>query len=463
MLRSVRTRAAALALCLLAACGAGSEGDRPSTPSGDARPNLLLISIDTLRPDRLGCYGHDRPTSPTLDRLAAEGLLFEDVTAASPWTLPSHASMLTGLYPSHHGVKQHTLKLPESIPSLAEVLSDAGYQTLAVVNSHNVSERYGLSRGFDRFQYVGETADDGQIPNMGPVVLKAAERMLSKRDGRPFFLFLHLYDVHTDFVVRPPYRRQFVRPYEGARDGSTGQLVEIRRRGGSLSEEDVRFLFDLYDAEIRQLDDLLGVFFGKLYAEGLFESTVIAVTSDHGEEFFEHGSVLHGRTYYQEIVAIPWLLRVPGLAPELAGRRIAAPVHLVDVAPTLLGLVGVRPERPMDGIDLSALVLGGDQELPDRLLFSEGDHLNSEPDIRRMVRTPRYKLLYDRLTERAELFDLERDPLELEDRLGAEPELGRTMLERLEAFMAGEAEADTIEAPDAETLRQLEQLGYGGD
>jgi len=444
--------AAALIGALLsgAACGAGTPGPE--------RPNVLLISIDTLRPARLGCYGNERDTSPTLDRLASEGVVFEDVTSASPWTLPSHASLLTGRYPSHHGVRDHTNRLSTSVPTLASHFAAAGYATAAVVNSHNVSERYGLGQGFEHFQYVLEYLEDGSLPNRGRQVLRRARNLLAKSAGRPFFLFLHFYDVHTDFVVAPDYRARFVRPYSGALNGTTAQLLEVRDSGRALDEADVRFLFDMYDAEIRQLDDLLAGFLTELENEGRLSSTLVAVVSDHGEEFMEHGSVLHGRTYYQEIVKIPWILRGPGVR---AGLRVAAPVHLVDVAPTLLALAGLESAAEgMDGLSLAALARGEGGALPERLLFAEADHNNSEPDIRRLVRSPRYKLLYDRLLDRASLFDLQDDPGERRDLWEAEPDLGALLLERLRAFMEGATAGESIEAPSDDVLQRLQQLGY---
>jgi arylsulfatase A-like enzyme len=306
---------------------------------------------------------------------------------------------------------------------------------------------------------VPEVAADGSLPNQGRRVLHRAGKILERRGERPLFLFLHFYDVHTDFVVPPEYRERFVRPYDGPMDGSTSQLASIREREAELDEADVRHLFDLYDAEIRQLDDLLAGFLDELDRGGLLENTLVAVVSDHGEEFMEHGSVLHGRTYYQEVLRVPWILAGPGVP---RGQRVELPVHLVDVMPTLLELAAVPPpagQDALDGVSLAPLLAGGPAP-DDRLLFAEADHHNAEPDIRRLVRTPRYKLVYDRLVERAELFDLESDPAELRDLLDEEPELAELLMERLRAFMAGEREADAIEGPDADTLEALRKLGY---
>ena len=440
---------ALLACALLAGCGGADQ--RP--------PNVLLISIDTLRPDRLGCYGHDRETSPALDALAAGGVLFEDVTSASPWTLPSHATMLTGLYPSRHGVVGHTNRLRQKTRSLATRLGEHGYRTLGVVNSHNLSERYGLGRGFDVFEYVLEKNPKGKILNRGPRIVARAQELLGEVGDQPFFMFLHFYDVHTDFTPDDEYRAQFVGPYDGEFDGSTLQLAELRARGGTLGEDDVRYLFELYDAEIRQLDDLLAGLFAHLDQLGLADDTLVVVTSDHGEEFGEHGSVLHGQTHFEEVIRIPLLVRGPDVP---VGRRIDEPVHLVDVAPTILAACGI-PDDGLDGIDLQQVWVSNSG--PDRYLYSEADHNNSQPDIRRMIRFQRHKLLHDTLTGESHVFDLEQDPGESVDVSDAEVELAAMLMTKLEAFMQGGAEADQIPMPSAEDQELLRSLGYldGGE
>ncbi len=436
----------------LAGFGACSKEETPKK----GPPNVLLISIDTLRPDRLGCYGNERETSPTLDSLAAAGVLFEDVTAASPWTLPSHASILTGRYPSRHGVKDHVNKLRRGLPTLASVLRGAGYATKAVVNSHNLSERYGLNRGFLDFEYVPEQLDDGSIPNRGPEILGKGMTWLESRPAGPFFLFLHFYDVHSDFTPGKAYRDKFVRPYEGEIDGTTAQLARIRADGTGIDAEGVRFLFDMYDAEVRELDDLLGAFLVWLGEHGLLENTIVAITSDHGEEFMEHGSVLHGRTYFQEVIHVPLFMKGPGVP---SGLRVPTPVHQVDIAPTLLALAGVTIPKGLDGIDLSAYWHDGATP-PERTLFSEADHNNSEPDVGRMVRTPHMKLHYDRLTNKVELYDLEHDPEEKSDLSESDADDAKRLMDSLRSFLSGEQEREVIEAPSEEVQENLRKLGY---
>ena len=459
--------AAAVALACLAACGKAGGGARPS---GAARPrHVILVSIDTLRPDHLGCYGNPRPTSPNLDAIARAGVRFADATAAAPWTLPSHASMLTGLYPSHHGVKNHETRLPAEVVTLAEDFAQHGFETLAVVNSHNLgAPQYQLSQGFARLEYITETYQDPRTgrwsnPNMGPQVLSTAQELLAKRDPeKPFFLFLHFYDVHTDFTPSAEHRAELVQPYAGKLDGRTQQLNGVRKRKERLGAYDLRFLREMYDAEIRTFDELFGRFLAWLDEQGLRQETLLVVTSDHGEEFQEHGSVLHGRTQYQELLRVPLLVCGPGVP---AGMVIETPVHGVDVAPTLLGALGIESRARRDGLDLGPLWRGG--TLPVRALFGEADQdMHAAPeaqfDTKRMVRRGNDKLIQDRVTQRAELFDLAQDPLEQHDLAAERAVLARELGAELTRFLSGSVQPEKIAPPTPEDQARLDALGYGG-
>lgn len=458
---SERFLAAGLALLLAACGGGGGAGDEPR--------HAILISIDTLRPDYLGCYDPARKTSPVLDALAADGVRFEHVTSASPWTLPSHASMLTGLYPNHHGVRTHETRLPDSVVTLAEEFKQKGYETFAVVNTHNVGgEQFALSQGFDHFRYIDETLEDQatmqlKTLNCGDSIVLTAKEMLRQRDeSKPFFLFLHFYDVHTDFTPKDEFRAKFVEPYAGRLTGRTTQLVDVRKKEERLSEADVRWLKQMYEAEIRQLDELLGRFFGWLDEEGVGDETLFVVTSDHGEEFQEHGSVLHGRTYYEEVIRIPLLMKGPGLP---AGTVVATPAHTIDVVPTILAHMGIPSSQARDGLDLSPTWKGG--TLPERTLFSEADHNIridgvDVHDILKMVRKGDTKLVHDTHRKKNELYDLGRDPLEQRDLSAADAARLAELEAELARFVAGAKASEAVAPPTAEELRILEELGYGG-
>jgi len=422
-----------------------------------APPQLLvLISIDTLRADHLGAYGYERPTSPTLDAIARSGVVFEDAMATAPWTLPSHAAMLTGLYPSTTGVDSDGDALPEDAASLATWLSDQGFATAAVVNSLYLSERHGFDRGFESFLYVRETADQ-RTPSR--LITDRARSWLEAPDPRRRFLFLHYYDVHSDYVSMPESEARFVGEYHGPVDGTTRQLALLRRGRSDLTlgPEDIAHLFDRYDAGIRQLDDELARLMHYLDESGWAERALVVVTSDHGEEFGEHGSYLHGRTQYQEVLHVPLIMRGPGVP---AGVRVATPVSLVDLAPTLLATLGVPSPPGLDGIDLSPLWKRGVERLDLRLLYSEADHHNAIPDATRAVRQGRFKLVVDRSTGSYVLYDLERDGDELHDVASERPEVARLLLERLERRMGRHVEAPPAAPMDRRETERLRSLGY---
>jgi arylsulfatase A-like enzyme len=446
-----------LAALLVASCLLGPGVSRALSTA----PNVILISIDTLRADHLGCYGYARPTSPALDRFANGGWRFTDASAPSPWTRPSHASLLTGLYPSRHGVRAPTHALSDRVATLAEWFAAAGYATKAIVNSEHLGERFGLQRGFADFDYVSEWSRwppwRRHIVDSADVITDRALRDLAAIEGQPLFLFLHYYDVHSDYDPSPHYRSLFAGPYAGSLDGGTTQLLEIQRSRRALSEEDRDHLVDLYDAEIRQLDTELGRLFAFLAESGLAKTTIVAITADHGEEFLDHGSVLHGRTLYQEVIAVPLILRGPGIP---AAGRVTQVASTVDVAPTLLSLAGLPTPAGLDGIDLSRDWNAGAVGPSGRAVFAEADENNVEPDVKRMVRRGRWKLYYDRHAKTSELYDLVTDPGERMDRGQAEPRAAGDLFAELERFMSGaRAVAEPVVIPPAARER-LRSLGY---
>jgi len=425
------------------------SGEPESTPKG-----VILISIDTLRADHLGAYGYAHPTSPALDAIARDGVVFESAVSTSPWTAPAHASMLTGQYPNRHGLVTYRNKLDPRSPHLAERLRDAGYQTAAIVSASNVGSDYGFDRGFESFV---------QLPELHPVessgVTEAAIAWLGKRDEtRPFFLFLHLFDLHNPYGAKPEYEAALVEPYDGDFSGDTLQLLEVFQGRREMNERDLAHVVQLYDAGIRQVDDEIARLRSALEARGLFDRTLVIVTSDHGEEFRDHGGFLHAYSHYQELLHVPLFLRGPGLP---RGARIAEPVSLVDLMPTVLAYLGIEPAREQSGVDLRALWGADDAPpLPDRTLFSEADQTNRKPNIRRSARRGSHKLLYNLRTRKIELYDLANDPAEQHDLAEEEPAIRRQLLTDLNEFIQGaEARGELREVTDQQ-LEELRRLGY---
>jgi arylsulfatase A-like enzyme len=434
-----RSGASLLTACLVLAGCRGDEGSAPPPR------NILLLSIDTLRADHLGCYGYARHTSPNLDALAARGVLFEQVVAPAPWTMPSHASLLTGVYPRHHGVRAFGQALPARLSTLASALHAAGYHTAAVVNFAALDS---LVESFEQSWTVRPGQGDA------PAVFEIAARWL-EQEPSPFFLFLHVYDVHPPHPPRSP----FLEPYDGIVNGSATQIQAFRRGRLELDADDARRLRDLYDAEILRLDEQLGRFLAGLERDGHLEDTLLAVVADHGEEFFEHGSLGHGHTLHPELLRVPVILVGPTL-PH--GLRVDDPVSLLDTAPTLLAVVGAPPLPAIDGIDLSPhWRTPGRPPRVARPLFSEANHWlgNRDRNLRRAVRRGRYALHYGALSASYALFDLREDPLEKVDVAARHPRVTAELRRLLEPTIPARRRPPARAVPE-ELVEQLEELGY---
>ena len=450
-----------LALAVLAGltgCGADEAPGsvRLPAPGPDTPANVLLISIDTLRADHLGCYGYDRPTSPNLDALAAEGAVFEDASATSPWTVSSHFSILTGLFPRSHGVDGWAKPMPADIRTLAGHFSELGFATGAFVNHVILNAERGFGTGFDTY-----VVEDEKLNPVGKsrVILENANRWLIERGDERFFLFVHLYDVHSSYISMPKFKRRFTGDYEGDVNGFAQQLKDFRLGELEWDDSDVGHLVDLYDAGIAQIDDTLGVFFDGMRARGQWDDTLVIVTSDHGEEFLEHGDVLHGGTLFQELLHVPLILRGPGIP---AGTRSAHEVTLVDLVPTVLSIIGAPAPGDVEGIDLRPVLRDPAAELPDRWVFAEADKWfnKQKGNYRRSIRRGRYKLHYDHLSGSRTLFDLEVDPGEQTDVAADHPELVETMWGKLQEYMQGRREVDASLEVSPEEIETLKALGY---
>jgi len=246
-----------------------------------------------------------------------QGVVFEDATAPSPWTLPSHASLLTGLYPRSHGLRVAVDRIPTSIPTMAALFHRSGYSTAGVVNVGLLSERRGFARGFGHYFQMGRS----RLPEGDARRINAKALEWLETSPERFFLFLHYYDGHSDYRPLPEFAREMAEPYDGIASGTTAQMRKFLTGDVEFGPEDARHLSNLYDAEILQLDVALGELFDELESRGLLAKSLVILTSDHGEEFFEHGSLLHGRSVYQELVRVPLIMVGPG-APM--GRRVAS-------------------------------------------------------------------------------------------------------------------------------------------
>jgi len=458
----------AVALVSLAAVSIWAASAEPrEAPAG--RPNILLVSIDTLRADHVHSYGYHRETTPALDRLASEGVRFETVTSSSSWTLPAHMSLLTGLDSLHHGVvSDFSNPLARDVPTLAEVLHQAGYATAAVVSAPYLSARWGYSRGFDQYN---DYSVDSRSSQTWPVVLQQVQRILdawsAAEPTRPLFLFVHLWDAHSDFEPPPPYDALFDPDYNGDLDAANflGNDTIVP----DMPARDLEHLIALYDGEIRYTDDGVAALLDRFRKLGALDETIVSVTSDHGEEFFEHGRKGHRSTLYDESIQVPWILSYPGRLP--AGRTVSTPVRLIDVAPTLLSLAGVPasdfgrgPASPFVSQDVGSLAWGETTVSAATPAFS---HLDTPscciPGPLFSIRTAGAKFIYDpdgKVPSR--LYDLDEDSGEASNLVGRGDSREQALSVSVRAWRErfSDQRRDQPVPLDLEEIEALKDLGY---
>jgi arylsulfatase A-like enzyme len=335
----------------LDAAEAGAGAGRPvwSNPllvsSGGTRrreaPNLVLISLDTLRADHLGAYGYERPTSPNLDRFMEEGILFERAFAPSSWTTPSHASVFTGHHPLVHGAGgPRGFRLEGRFSTLAELARRQGYQTAAFTEGAAVAGQLGFYQGFEA--YANGTMQSPRPMATAEKTFSRAMAWLERHGALPFLLFVHTYEIHWPYRAPAPYAQMFTG--EGMAVLTPGQVSDAFFIRSKLDESQKASMEAAYDEGIAYTDAVVGSFLDGLRREGLLANTIVVIFSDHGEAFWEHGDTLHGLTLYDEQLHVPLFIRLPGEHPPQA--RIERQVALVDVFPTLAELLGFEHEAP---------------------------------------------------------------------------------------------------------------------
>jgi arylsulfatase A-like enzyme len=448
------------------------------------QPNVVLIVLDTLRGDRLSCMGYNRPTSPRIDHFVAEGIVYTQAFATSFWTLPSHASILTGLHPVQAGATSETLHLPEESLTLAEALRLAGYRTAAFSCNSWVAQERGFGQGFQEYiemwrqenQTVAQTAES----SLETITVDKMEPWIASASGgeRPFFLFANLNGVHLPYRPAPSYLAAFMHP--GADVERVRELAEITSGWSHmvgetpLDEEDLRILSDLYDAEVAWADALVGRVIDALERAGAMDDTVVIVTSDHGEHLGEHDMLDHMMTMYDPALHVPLIVRYP--RAFAAGTRSDELVSLVDIAPTILDLCGAADRAPALRAELGSLasdkrepqkfVLAGNEKplTGIKLLQTKYPGYDWESiDYRmRCLRAPAHKLIWNE-SHSVELYNLSKDPGETDNLADSQADLQRQMMGVLSKSyekMGTTAGHFMFESKDQESLELLRSLGY---
>lgn len=404
--------------------------------------NVVIVTFDATRADRIGCYGKEGAHTPNLDQLAAEGVLFEQCRSAAPITMPSHSTMMTGTYPNIHGVRDNGLfVLPSGALTLAEILGGQGYVTAAAIGSFVLDHQFGISQGFDHYDdavtrryenYWGERLrpkrdlffDERPAQQVNDAILP----WLRKHADEPFFIWAHYWDPHHPHIPPAPY----------------DQIMAT----------------DLYQAEIANADEAFGRLMEELEAVGVKERTVVVFVSDHGEGEGEHNEDTHSLLCYDTTLHVPLIIRMPGALP---GKRVHTMVGTIDIMPTVLHSLGIQIPQNVQGRNLLPLMTGNDQEettfrplyaetLSPRMSHGWGELRSWFEGGMKYIHGPR-----------PELFDLRSDPLELHDLIDTKPDVADAMKSHLAGYLEKNTDAavgNASQTADRETLERLEALGY---
>jgi arylsulfatase A-like enzyme len=485
------------ALVLALALPACSPADEPHIDKDTAsRPNLLLISVDSLRADHTTPYGYSpkyqptAQTTPALQKLADEGILFEQASSTTSWTLPAHMALMTGLPGALHQVTDNRRRLDPAITTLAEALQAQGFRTAGFFSGPNLHPAFGFGAGFETYQNCSgkelpegafEAAltggDNKDLVNLhkdshsglsSKALLDESSTWLEDAAAKdePFFLFVHWWDPHYDYTPPKALAKSFDPTYQGKQTG-----VDFLSLARSPEPRDLEHILALYDAEIRYTDNHIGKLLAKLDALDLADDTLVVFTADHGDEFFERGFRGHQRTLYEEAVQVPMVMRLPGVLP--AGKRVAGNAGLQDVFSTVADLLDLPLPNYEIGPSLRPLWENGDdgrQHFMELNLAHRNIHITS-------VRDGDTKVIWDHEQDRLEVFDLASDPLEQNPRvapgmagpmedggeLTAERALIATHLARLEQRRKALPATEGFRADhelSAELLEELARMGY---
>jgi len=455
--RTARALVAVIGAALVAAVAIGAtlialDAAAPRHPG----PNVILIVIDTLRADHLGCYGYPVATSPEVDRFAEDAVLFETTIAQAPSTEPSHASIFTSLLPSHHGAYFSTkTPLHDDHITMAELLSQRGYVTKSFNDGAQVQAKWGFDQGFDEYTTLPGPPTEYTFRR---TVDHAVDWLESHRDER-FFLFLHTYEPHHPYTPEPRFYDAIGHENRSALpDGISKQLLEaLNRRFHSLNSADRDHVIAAYDAEVRSMDLAFATLVAELERLELYDGALIVFTSDHGEELGERDRMgWHSHALFDEQLLVPLIVRLPGGAQH--GRRVSTQVRLIDILPTVLEVLGIPSLEVFEGRTLMPLALG--QPGVHRPAVSQRDVRS--PRGPTSLRTGKWKWYERTQLRRQLLFDLEQDPGEHSDLARQQPQRMRSLMQQLEELLASRPDGryrGEIEIDD-ELRQRLEELGY---
>ena len=434
----------------------------PAAVAAELLPHIFVITVDTLRRDHVGCYGYNKPTTPNIDALAKESCLFENSFANSSWTIPSYMSFFTGLYPGAHRATDYKTALPEHIETLTQVLRRNGYLTGGIVSSPTLSAQFGFDRGFDYYDDFSivkgkelnlfEEDDYPTLPfksETSEQVTYLAERWTNRAGdkGKPIFLFLHYFDPHHLYLCHRPE----ISCFENGRHGVfEGKLPSIKE---GMDTKDLEHIIALYDSEIRYADKHIGLFLDFLKRKRLYHNALIVFFADHGEEFLDHGGNYHGHTLYNELIAVPVMLKLPHQKQHV---KVGYQVSLVDLMPTILDLLDI--EKP-SGLAGKSLLEGKEvlQKLPQREIYFETDY---KKPLKALMKGE-YKLIRNMQNGSLEAYNTEEDYGEKKNIFTSSSDFSQ-LRQQIEHYYKTLENRGPVTIPklDEHTIEHLRALGY---
>ncbi len=461
-------RAPLLSLLVLVGCGRtewmGSLGRGDAPPAG--APNVLVVSIDTLRADHLPAYGYGRDTAPTLTAIAAEGALMERTWSQAPQTDGTHASLFTGRFASSHGKFSHLHKLGNDEVTFAEYFRESGYRTWAVATSLKFLTKSGFDQGFEDWDLFAE----GPVVARGDEAMSRALTQMQAEGDTPWLGFVHLFDVHAPYTPPPPHRQLFLDGPPAVKPKNTIRWLRKHRRDPVLPAEKVRALVNLYDGGIHHADSRIAQLWDAVKAHD--RETILVITSDHGEAFHEHQYLGHSEVLWEEVMRIPWMVWAPQRVT--AGQRIDTVAQSADLFPTIVDLAQLPAAPDRDGASFAPALRGDGPAPPDDRVVALQE--NDTWGIVRQLPGGVYKLttrVGEKKRERIAageatrivaptLYNLTDDPKERLDIAAHEPEIVALLVDDLKALGSDDPNRNTIERTDMtdEELEGLRAIGY---
>ncbi len=430
-------------------------------------PKIILVSLDTLRADHLGSYGYKRNTSPNLDALAKEGILFTHTYAQSSWTLPSHVSLLYSLNSASHQVYYADQRIDTSLPSIANFLQQDGYQTFAITSGGYVSRIFGFDDGFVWYDEPLDKSKDPLGQFEAERLFSYTSEWLKKNRDNPFFLFLHTYQTHGPYYCPSPWNEQFLQQDAEWHKMDLTQFWASHGKDYTFAPEELANIVSLYDGEIRYTDEMLiKPLINLLKSLDIYDETLILITSDHGEEFYEHKGWLHGRALYDESIRVPLIIKFP--QSKFKEKRITTKCRLIDIMPTILDIASVKYDKSMiEGQSLMPIILG--KEKKHRSFISDLAHQDVPAPCPALIasNTGDLKVILTRSekeeTKNIEVYDLKNDPEERADRLLDHGKIIRNFVKMIDAYYREKKKIlrniDLIKM-DENQKEKLRALGY---